>query len=232
MPNFLLLETSTDICSVAWSDGRATRALRETRVFHEHGRKLTGFIREVSEEAGYPLTALDAIGVSRGPGSFTSLRIGIATAKGLAYSLNKPLLALDAFQGMADQARQAYPFERAYYVPLVDARSMGVYLAVYDQAGRLRADVARKQLTAAFRTEVLEPGATVVFCGNAAEKYRSLFGDTEVIYAPTILPQAGALVEQARRCWEAQQFVDLAYFEPRYIAPPNITTPKKRPPHR
>lgn len=229
MPTFLLLETSTDVCSVALARDGKIVAERTTAVFHEHGKKITIFIQEVITSAGISYAELDAIGVSQGPGSFTSLRIGIATAKGLAYAATKPVIALDALRAMAEQASIVQHHETALYLPLIDARSMGVFYAAFDENGHCLQAVSRAKLSKELQQNWPAHGGKLIFCGPAAEKYRDLFGDEEASYLPNVVPRASYLLKQAEEAWTQGNTVDLAYFEPLYIAPPNITTPKKRP---
>ncbi|MCB0638220.1 MAG: tRNA (adenosine(37)-N6)-threonylcarbamoyltransferase complex dimerization subunit type 1 TsaB, partial [Lewinella sp.] len=132
MANLLLIETATDTCSIGLSSNGQLLALRESSDFRDHGRLITRFIEECLGEAALAPADIDAVAVSTGPGSFTSLRIGLATAKGWCFATGKPLIAVSTLAAIAEGARTALGAPAAtYYAPLLDARSMGVYLAVY-----------------------------------------------------------------------------------------------------
>ncbi len=138
-PLILHIETATDICSVALSRGEDVLALVESGAERSHATLLNRFIREAASAAGMELKQLDAIAVSKGPGSYTGLRIGVSTAKGLAYALNKPLLSCGTIESMAHSALQRQELQKLLekYVgqlllsPMLDARRMEVYTAFF-----------------------------------------------------------------------------------------------------
>ena len=131
----LCLETATPTCSVAINDGCKTIALRECKGQNAHSEKITIFIKEVMDEVGLTYDQLDAVAVSKGPGSYTGLRIGTSTAKGVCYAAGIPLMAVDTLHAMAYGMRdrlgdQVQPDD--LFVPMIDARRMEVYCAVFD----------------------------------------------------------------------------------------------------
>ena len=134
-PLLLLLETATGVCSVALSEGERMLAVRTSKEEREHASMLAVYIEEVMTEAGRQLSEIDALVVSKGPGSYTGLRIGIATAKGICFTLNKPLIAIDTPLAMASaywhERKNELPAE-AVMVPVIDARRMEVYGAALD----------------------------------------------------------------------------------------------------
>lgn len=225
MSNILLIETATDNCSIGLSQGKDLLALHEINSFNKHGRLITTLIQKCLDEAQLSAQDLDAIAVSSGPGSFTSLRIGIATAKGMCYALNKPLLAIDTMQALAQGAVLETDQEDCYYIPMIDARSMGVYLAVFDKKGKAVAALERKKVEEnSFELYTQQ----VVICGPAALKYEDTIKHSGIDYRPNIINSAQFLHPLALEAYEKEAWANLAYYEPNYIAPPNITVSKKK----
>jgi tRNA threonylcarbamoyladenosine biosynthesis protein TsaB len=143
MATILCLETSTSVCSVALvRDGKLLSCHEENKGF-SHAEKLTIFIEQVVSEAGISLAELDAVAVSSGPGSYTGLRIGVSTAKGLCYALDKPLIGIPSLEAIAAGAIQKLQLNSGTYarhaasecivIPVIDARRMEVYCAIYDR---------------------------------------------------------------------------------------------------
>ncbi len=226
MAHFLLLDTATDVCSVVLANDETILARRRTTVFSDHGRVITLFIQECLAEAGLNLQALDAIAVSAGPGSFTGLRIGASTAKGLCFGLGVPLIAVDTLAALAQSAIQATDEKNSLYIPMLDARSMGVFYSIHQQDLTVVKPLDRAKLTLAELSPLLKKHS-IICCGSAAEKYQEELGSAEIEYR---LQQhdAAFLLPLCLQAWHTKNFADLAYFEPNYVAPPNITTPRKR----
>jgi tRNA threonylcarbamoyladenosine biosynthesis protein TsaB len=232
MPNLLLIETATDTCAIAVGNETGLLASRSSADFRDHGRLITRFIEACLQEAELEPADIDAVAVSSGPGSFTSLRIGLATAKGWCYATGRPLIAISTLAAIAHGARaSAGAPDQTYYVPLLNARSMGVYLAIYGPDLTEIEPPRREKLQPASLADYRQGARRLLICGDAALKYREELGDDRIDYRPEITAGAGHLLPLARQAWSDRSFVDPAYFEPAYIAPPNITTPKqKRPP--
>ena len=134
MPKILCIETATEICSVCLSiDGEAV-ALAETDKGFSHASTLTILIQKCLEEANLTLDNLDAVALSQGPGSYTGLRIGVSVAKGICYALNKPMIAIDTLEALAWACAKEEKQE-AHYCPMIDARRMEVYTAMYNLKG-------------------------------------------------------------------------------------------------
>ena len=132
MSVILSIETATDVCSVCVSRDGKILSIREIHKGKSHAEVLTSFISECAEEAKIDLQEIDAVAVSKGPGSFTGLRIGVATAKGLCYALDKPLIAVNTLHGMAAMRSLKALSDSVIMVPMIDARRMEVYTAAYD----------------------------------------------------------------------------------------------------
>ena len=132
MPLILNIESATDICSVCISKNAETLSLQEADKEYSHTSKITILIERCCAEAGITLKQLDAVAVSKGPGSYTSLRVGASTAKGICYALDKPLITIDTLQSIAlatfKKAKQA-----TFYAPMIDARRMEVYTSLFDK---------------------------------------------------------------------------------------------------
>ena len=135
MPLILNIETATEFCSVALARDGKLLSLRESQSGYSHAENITVFISEVIREAGVSLNDLDAIAVSKGPGSYTGLRIGVSTAKGLCFALDKPLLAVYTLQALTVgffNSKFEIRNSKLFFCPMLDARRMEVYCAVYD----------------------------------------------------------------------------------------------------
>lgn len=225
MALILCLETATDVCSVGLSRNGQLVALQESEKGRDHASQITLLIGKCADEAGVRLKDLDAVAVSSGPGSYTSLRIGWSTAKGIAYTLGIPLLAVDTLQALAWGAAFKLQLETAWYCALIDARRMEVYAGVYEANGnRISGPEALVLDTDSFGYS-LEGGRTVVFTGNGAAKFQPLCSKPNAVFIPLEASAAffPALAEQA---FQSGTFAELAYSEPLYLKPPNITKPK------
>ncbi|MDD6211060.1 MAG: tRNA (adenosine(37)-N6)-threonylcarbamoyltransferase complex dimerization subunit type 1 TsaB [Bacteroidales bacterium] len=217
MACILHIETSTTVCSVALSlDGN----LLFDRVHREgpsHAAVLAPFVEEGLAYLRSEGLHLDAVAVSSGPGSYTGLRIGVSTAKGLCYALDVPLIAIGTLEVMASQAVDAgLCGEGDLLCPMIDARRMEVYAAVYDtklQPVRItQADIVDE----ATYLPYLE-GGRVLFFGNGAPKCRTSIGHAHAVFAEGIEPLASSMIALAERAWMEKRFEDVAYFEPFYL---------------
>ena len=226
MARILLLETSTGICSVGLSEGLDLVALRSATETYQHAAQITLLIQEVITVAKCSLEDIDAVAISSGPGSYTSLRVGAATAKGICYSLDKPLIVVDTMQALALAALKEIREEALYY-PMIDARRMEVYTAGYDAANEeIEAVSAIIVDEKTFETQ-LSKGHQIVLAGDGAEKCKAVLPEEGIIYS-SVLCSAAHLMPLALVQLEREIFEDIAYYSPRYLKPPNITKAKKR----
>lgn len=223
----LLLETATEICSVAISRDRQIIAHKETSEQYKHSAELTTLIEQCLAEAAIDLNDLNAIALSSGPGSYTALRVGSSTAKGLCYALNIPLIAIDTLQSLAYATSNSVEDENALYCPMIDARRMEVYTALFDFQYQAVTEVAPMIVDSTTFQTYFEQGRAIIFSGNGASKCQSVITSTLARFAP-IVCNAKHLITLAHDAFEQQQFVDTAYFKPEYGKAPNITIPKKR----
>ena len=229
MASILHIETATDVCSVAVAESGQLLAFKEEQFRHhnDHSKNLTLFIGECMSKAGKTLKDLNAVAVSRGPGSYSSLRVGTSVAKGICYAFDLPLIAVDTLQSLAFASQKAMPTPGALYVPMIDARRMEVYCRVFDENNSALTEAESLVLTEGVFASYFEEGKTMVFSGNGATKAQQVIAHPRAQFAP--LPaSAKHLVALAFHKFEDQAFENLALFAPFYLKPPNITTPRKR----
>lgn len=216
----LCLETATPVCSVALNDGCCTLALRETEGQNAHSEKITNFIREAMETAGIDYRQLDAVAVSKGPGSYTGLRIGVSTAKGICYAADVPLMAIDTLEAMAYGMKEKLGSQLAendLLIPMIDARRMEVYAAVFD------ANLNKIEDTAALvidenAFEDLRKDRRLWLFGDGAPKLSKLFeNQPNITVIDGFKPSAAFMRNLADKALRAHDFVDVAYFEPFYL---------------
>jgi len=220
MALILCLETATQVCSVALCREGKVIALRESIEHNSHSALITLFVEEVMKEGGYHLWDLDAIAVSKGPGSYTGLRIGVSAAKGFCFSLDKPLLAIETLEGAAVYQSLTNPIckdnENVLLVPMIDARRMEVYTALFDSFGHRLTDTSAEIITVDYFDNY--PDRQFLLFGDGAAKFTELFQDNPLI---TILEDnlfsATYMAPLVEERFKNKQFENLAYFEPFYF---------------
>ncbi len=224
-PKILNIESSTGTCSVALSEGSTIVGFAEAEQTFEHAKVLTSLIATCLETASWQLRELDAVAVSSGPGSYTSLRVGISTAKGICYALNKPLISVDTLQALALSGMEAARMEDAIYCPMIDARRMEVYFSLFDKNNNQITEPKAMIIEAGAFDDYFKEGKKLVFCGNGAEKCRAVITSQSARFFPSEC-SASYFPSISSQLFESKKFVDVAYFKPLYLKPPNITTPK------
>ena len=162
MEKILLIETSTALCSVALAENGTITAYRESSAPKAHASLTAVFVQEVLAERGVSLNDCDAICVSMGPGSYTGLRVGVSTAKGLCFGSGKPLIAVGTLDTLVAQAFSSAEaganVEPRYVIPMIDARRMEAYTAIYDRALREVREVKAEVIDATTYNEWLDKG--------------------------------------------------------------------------
>ena len=216
MATILCIETATKNCSVALSVNGKVIALQEDNPKNEperhfsHAEKLQGYITQVLDRANISKNDLDAIAVSKGPGSYTGLRIGVSAAKGICYALDIPLLAISTLGSLASQVTGSR------VVPMLDARRMEVYSAVFssemDQMRDIQAQIITKD---SFKT-YLDKGR-VTFIGDGVEKFEAICTHPNAVFIKNALPSASQMAQIARLKFTQNDIQDVAYFEPYYL---------------
>lgn len=220
IPTLLCIETSTKVCSIALAQGEKIFALKESSdENYSHAEKLTVFVENACKESGISLKEIDAIAVGKGPGSFTGLRIGVSTAKGLCYALNKPLIGINSLEAMAlgaiKNTRDNHP-TLSLFCPMIDAKRMEVYCAVYDeQMNEIRKTSAEIIYEDSF-SDLLE-NHKIFFIGDGSEKCKQKIKHPNALFAKKINASAQFMVALAEKKFKAGTFEDLAYFEPFYL---------------
>jgi len=225
MSIILGIETSTKICSVAVSDGYKLLAIEEEGGEYSHSEKLTTFIQKVLERANLNLKSIDAIAISKGPGSYTGLRIGVSVAKGLCYSLNKPLIAIDTLQAMALGMLKNEKSE--LYCSMIDARRMEVYTALYDSNNNIVYPVSAKIIDENSFQNHLKDNKVAFFGDGSAKCKEALAQHKNAVFSDFGLPSAEFINELAVEKFNKKEFKDVAYFEPYYLKDFVATKAKK-----
>jgi len=216
----LQIETATASCSVALANGGGILAVKQLSGRNVHAEMITLFIDEVIASAGITYQELDAIAVSSGPGSYTGLRIGVSTAKGLCFALEKPLVAVETLEAMASEVvdQHAPPVAgNMLLCPMIDARRMEVYTAVFRPDGtRVRATSAEIITEDSF-ADLLQNGQ-ILFFGDGADKCREILGQNpNASFMPGFINSAAGLTKKAFEKFKRNEFEDVAYFEPYYL---------------
>jgi len=220
----LLIETSTRVCSVAVAENGITLAIKESQTRNSHAELITLFVQEVLKNANIAFADLDAVAVSKGPGSYTGLRIGVSTAKGFCYALDIPLLSVSTLKALAygklQQLKESgTTFEDSFFIPMIDARRMEVYTSIYDSGLKEVEKVTAKIIDNTSFSKILNTGKKVYFLGDGALKCQPFFKNINnaVFDKKEFLPSANYMAAIAEEKFQQQQFEDVAYFEPFYL---------------
>lgn len=215
MPTLLLIETATRVCSVALSRNGVLLAMEETIQPNAHSAFLSVFIDRLFHSTHLSVQDLDGIAVSQGPGSYTGLRIGVSSAKGIAYASGCPILAVDTLQTLAAGARDKYPHEN--YLALLDAKRMEVYAGLYDEnlepLRAVQADIVSEN----YYDEIISKTTPTVVIGDGAAKCRPFLTSPLMKIDTEIQSSAKYMIAPAEQKYDQKQFEDTAYFEPFYL---------------
>ena len=226
MALILSIETSTKVCSVALHRNGDLVALKEGFEANSHSETLLQFIQEVFEEAEIAKSELKAIAVSKGPGSYTGLRIGVSTAKGLAYGLDIPLISVDTLESLSLGGLENQNSEDGFYVPMIDARRMEVYCAVFDQQMNQILPTEAKIIEEDSFVEYLEKGK-VYFFGDGAMKLKGTILHSNAVFVEGLYTSAKQMGKLAFARFQDKKFEDVAYYEPYYLKE-FMTKPSKK----
>lgn len=223
----LHIETSTNICSVALSENENCIFSVSNNEGMNHAALLSLFIEEALNVLKPLNKRPDAIAVSSGPGSYTGLRIGVSTAKGLCYGYDVPLIAVNTLEIMTLAALKAVgTTENALFCPMIDARRMEVYSAFYHPDLQLFREISADIITPESYTDMLNQ-QTVYFFGNGAAKCQPVLSHPNAHFIADIHPSAENMISFAHKAFLSEQFADTAYFEPFYLKEFQATIPKK-----
>ena len=254
MERLILIETSTALCSAALAEDGVITAYRESSAPKAHASLTAVFIQEMLEEKGLTIADCDAVCVSKGPGSYTGLRVGVSTAKGLCFGSGKPLIAIGTLDILTAQAQEASSEtgiadhsgtviadligNPSHIVPMIDARRMEVYAATFKRtdapANHSEATPRYTQVTETAPaiieetsyTDLLEQGP-VLFIGDGAGKCADVIKHPNATFIQC-WPKASAMLQPALRAYRERRFEDVAYFEPFYLKEFVATVSKKK----
>jgi len=234
MALILNIETSTRICSVSISKNGKVLSFRESDDEKSHARLLNIFIKEILDEQQLIFDDFDAIAVSKGPGSYTGLRIGVSTAKGFCYAKDKPLIAINTLQSMAKGITEKVKngeldldgLDSSYLVPMIDARRMEVYSAFFNSEAEFVREVKAEIIEESSYKEILE-NKKMIFFGDGSEKIKETITHPNARFINNINPSSVYMAALSERAFEKKQFEDVAYFEPFYLKDFIASIPKK-----
>jgi tRNA threonylcarbamoyladenosine biosynthesis protein TsaB len=212
MTTILHIETATKTCSVALSvDSNLVDTIETHSEQYIHGEKLTLFIQNILEKNSISFDQLSALSISSGPGSYTGLRIGAATAKGICFAKNIPLIAIDTLDAFESCARSSYPNNTLCV--MLDARRMEVYSTIFN---------AQRTAIKSLSADVLDENSYREFepficIGDGGSKCKELWGGRNIIFNEALQLSAAGQIESAFEKFMNKEFVDIAYFEPNYL---------------
>ncbi|MGQ8337064.1 tRNA (adenosine(37)-N6)-threonylcarbamoyltransferase complex dimerization subunit type 1 TsaB [Sunxiuqinia sp. A32] len=232
MALILNLESSTEVCSVSLSDDGSLIDLIENFDGQTHARLLSVFAKDIMDRNKLNFNQLNAIAISKGPGSYTGLRIGVSLAKGLCYANNIPLIAISSLAAMSDHISnnlEKYGLDKSeslLFCPMIDARRMEVYNAIYDKDGDEHKNVSAEIIDENSFRELLTKNK-LIFFGNGSEKCKKHINHENAIFVPGIQTSAQFMFTLSHKAFENNDFEDLAYFEPFYLKDFIAGIPKK-----
>lgn len=229
MATIICIETTTSVCSVALAEDGKCIAVKEVKDPKAHSTNLSVQVDEICRENNISINDIDAIALSKGPGSYTGLRIGTSLVKGILYSIEKPLIAIDTLQALAisayNQSEDIIP-DNALLCPMIDARRMEVYNAFYTIDFEPQTEVMASIIDSDSFSDILQE-RPVAFFGNGAEKCKQEITSPNAIFVDDIECSAPWMSSLAEKAFQANDFADVAYFEPFYLKEFQATTPKK-----
>ena len=218
MTYILNIETSTKVCGVSISkDGKLLDVQESKEGNYSHSEKLAPFIEEIMLRNNLKYAQLSAIAISKGPGSYTGLRIGTSTAKGLCYSLDIPLIAVNTLESMVAHAKNKIPSDfTGYFRPMIDARRMEVYSQQFDNSLNSKDEV--KAIIVDENTFIKELGNNkIVFFGDGADKCKETISHKNALFLDNSEASAMGMVGLSFDAFLKNDFEDVAYFEPFYL---------------
>jgi tRNA threonylcarbamoyladenosine biosynthesis protein TsaB len=227
----ICLETATNLCSVALCDSAGVISLRESNDSKSHASQLTVFIEEILTGQGIKARDLSAVAVSKGPGSYTGLRIGVSVAKGIAYGASIPLISIETTWSMFCGIRKSALFipesdSGTLFCPMLDARRMEVYYAIYDSVGNKIKDIAAEIIDRDTFT-VIPENRKIIFFGDGAMKCKDVINRENALFAADYQISASHMHAPVFKSFDDHLFEDVAYFEPLYLKDFITSKPKK-----
>lgn len=215
MAYILCLETATQVCSIALCKDGNIVAKKESDAPNAHSRVVAQFIQDILRESGIGIERLDAVAVSKGPGSYTGLRIGVSAAKGLSYGRDIPLISIPTLRSLTAGAITADD-SADLYCPMLDAKRMEVYTALFDKTGLEIAPTTASIIVDDSFAEYLKD-KRMLFFGDGAAKCRQVLTHPNAFFNTDISADAGHMAHLVQEKFDASDFEDNAYFEPFYL---------------
>jgi len=227
----ICIETATNLCSVALCDSAGVISLKESNDLKSHASMLTLFIGDIFKETGVSASDLEAVAVSKGPGSYTGLRIGVSVAKGIAYAASIPLIGIETTLsmviGMSERMKKMGRLDAdTLFCPMLDARRMEVYYALYNTSGTRIKDISAEIITGDSFMSLPESNR-IIFFGDGASKCREIIKRAYSEFVDDFTMSASHMHIPAYTAFESKQFEDVAYFEPLYLKDFITTTQRK-----
>jgi tRNA threonylcarbamoyladenosine biosynthesis protein TsaB len=227
----ICIETATNLCSVALCSSAGVISLKESTDLKSHASRLTVFIDEILKENGLRAKELEAVAVGKGPGSYTGLRIGVSVAKGIAYAASVPLIGIETtlsmFWGIAGRIKEFTDDEaNTLFCPMLDARRMEVYNAIYDSAGRVVKKISADVISEDSFADIPESKKIILF-GDGAGKCKEVIRRKNVYFADDYRISASHMKRPVYQAIDEQRFEDVAYFEPFYLKDFITSIPRK-----
>ena len=228
----LCIETATPVCSVALCNQDGVVSLKESHENKSHASLLSVFIIDILKEQRIAASDLEAVAVSKGPGSYTGLRIGVSTAKGIAYAAGIPVIGIETtrslFEGMKLAAAEKGVFDSgSIFVPMIDARRMEVFYCMYDSSGRkikeINAGIIDENMFSALPSD-----KKIILAGDGASKAKGVINSGNMNYFDDIVISAKEMRLPAYEAFREKKFEDIAYFEPFYLKDFIATIPKNK----
>jgi tRNA threonylcarbamoyladenosine biosynthesis protein TsaB len=232
MSLILIIESSTEVCSVSLLKDGKLWDICESAEGQNHARLVTVFAEELLKRNNVTPGDLKAVAISKGPGSYTGLRIGASTAKGICYAARIPLIAVGTLEAMAkhvalNRAEYQIPTDKPLlFCPMIDARRMEVYSMLLNDSGQIITPIGAEIIDEAFLQKEMKTN-TVVFFGNGASKSESLIKSPNAVFLNKINASARYMTELVWEAYNNKQFEDVAYFEPFYLKDFIVTVSKK-----
>jgi tRNA threonylcarbamoyladenosine biosynthesis protein TsaB len=227
----ICLETATNLCSVALCDSAGLISLRESNESKSHASLLTVFIGEILKESAIRAGDLEAIAVSKGPGSYTGLRIGVSVAKGIAYAASIPLIAIETtlsmFWGISENRKNNHVTDKnTLFCPMLDARRMEIYYAIYNADGKTIKDISAEIITEDSFSYIPE-SQKIIFFGDGATKCKGVIKRKNVHFADDFRISSSFMRIPVYQAIKDHYYEDVAYFEPLYLKDFITSIPRK-----
>lgn len=223
----LEIETSTNVCSIALSEENSCLFSKVNKEGLNHAILLSKYVQEALQVLKAKNKKLSAVAVSSGPGSYTGLRIGVATAKGLCYGLNIPLISINTLEILTIPVLRIIKEENALFCPMIDARRMEVYTAFYNAHLEIIRPISSDIINNDSYKKILEKNP-VYFFGNGMNKCKEYLQHSNAHFIENILPLATSMIPLSLKAYQEKQFENTAYFEPFYLKEFQITHSKKK----